>query len=758
MSEHGFWKPAPVQQQLRNDDSVFREDSVGAILYPQVSAGTNHSHSHSSGPPSSLQQQRRLLPIYKHRRQILYAVEHFSVVVIVGETGSGKSTQIPQYLNSEGGWTKNAFRIVATEPRRLAAITLAQRVAQEMNDTKKTKVGYTVRFDDQTTHTTKIKYATDGILLQEATHGDPLLSRYSVVILDEAHERTLNSDALLGLLRKIRRQRQTSLRIVVCSATLDATRFLEFFIGKQPNNDPNKDFLSTGTIISVDGRQHPVDVLYLEQPAPDYLNAMIEAAWKIHSTYENLDHDDNGDILCFLPTAEDIDRAVRLAEDYFDRQEEARRGGKGQPAEVDCLPLYGTLPFQMQARIFQQQDPQQQQSSRSRKHKHKHSNNKQRHRRRIIFATNIAETSVSVPRIRYVIDSGLVKLPYFDPVAGLERLLVGPISQASAQQRTGRAGRVCAGKCYRLYTESYFTKQLQPHTPPEILRTNLTGFILTLKSLGVDNILAFELMDVPSIAALQHGLESLYALGCIDDDTEITADGLDVAAFPVEPRVARMLLQSLVEGCSWEVLAVASALQVRDLWQGRPRQHHSSSSSTSQTVIDYEAAMAEIADVSGDHVTYANLFAVDDDRGGMDQSECRDRFVNYLALRRGLEVRNQLARFLRKFGKVRAVGLSAESAGGDVELHRSQAIRRCVTAGFFFNVAKLGSDGRYYTLRNQILVTPAANSILTTHSLLSSEYIVFGETVDGARGGIELKSVSAIEAKWLRELAPHYWE
>jgi len=224
MSEHGFWKPAPVQQQqqsLRED--VFREDSVGGalLLYPSPSSSSGGG----GGPPSSLQQQRRLLPIYKHRRQILYAVEHFSVVVIVGETGSGKSTQIPQYLHAqEGGWTKNDFQIVCTEPRRLAAITLAQRVAQEMNDnnsnnnnTNHNTVGYTVRFDDQTTHTTKIKYATDGILLQEATHGDPLLSRYSVVILDEAHERTLNSDALLGLLHKIRRQRQTSLRIVVCN-------------------------------------------------------------------------------------------------------------------------------------------------------------------------------------------------------------------------------------------------------------------------------------------------------------------------------------------------------------------------------------------------------------------------------------------------------------------------------------------------------------------------------------------------------------
>jgi HrpA-like RNA helicase len=301
---------------------------------------------------------------------------------------------------------------------------------------------------------------------------------------------------------------------------------------------------------------------------------------------------------------------------------------------------------------------------------------------------------------------------------------------------------------------------MHPHTPPEILRSNLTGFILTLKSLGIVNILAFELLDVPSIEALQHGLESLYALGAIDEATQITPEGFDMAAFPVDPRVARMLLHSLVEGCSWEVLAVASALQVRDLWQGPPR-----SSRHQQRRIDYEAALSEIADASGDHVTYANLFAEDDDRGGLDADECRDRFLNHMALRRGLEVRQQLARFLRKYGRVQAFGLQAGGGGGaittsttDHEVHRSRAVRRCVTAGFFFNVAKLGNDGRYYTLRNQVLVTPAANSIFTTHATISSEYIIFGETADGARGGLELRSVSAIEAQWLRELAPHYWE
>jgi ATP-dependent RNA helicase DDX35 len=629
--------------------------------------------------------------------------------VIVGETGSGKSTQIPQYL-VEGGWTGNDFQIVCTQPRRLAAITLCQRVAQEMGDSA--KVGYTVRFDDQSGLQTQIKYVTDGILLQEAASatGDPLLSQYSVVMIDEAHERTLQSDAVMGLLPKIRKHRP-ELRIIVCSATIDAQQFLDFFTNSTTEN------ATTGTIISVDGRQHPVDILYLQSPAPDYVTASVETAWKIVQQYED------GDILCFLPTGENIDQAVRLAEEFFDNQQQQRD-------PIDLLPLYGSLPYHMQTRIFQ-------------------NSKKGTRARRVIFSTNIAETSVTVPHIRFVIDSGLVKLPYFDSSTGLERLIVAPISQKSAQQRAGRAGRNQSGICLRLYTEQYLTEKMEADTPPEILRSNITSFILTLKALGVDNILAFDLMDIPNVSSLQHGLECLYALGAIDDNTYITKDGLDMASFPVEPRVARMLLESVAAGCSWEVLAVAGALQVRELFH-MPRRGYQSQR-RQQQMLDYESAMSEIADLSGDHVTYANLFAQMDDLD-MSEEDCKERFINYLALRRGLEVRSQLARFLRRFGRVQALGLASDVSA------RSKAIRKCVTAGFFFNIAKLDNDGHYYTLRNHILVSPSPSSILMTHAKLTSEYIVFGESYDGSYGDIELRSVSVIEAKWLRELAPHYWQ
>lgn len=734
-----------------------------------------------------------LLPIYKHRRQILYALENFGVVVIVGETGSGKSTQTLQYLY-EHGWAdeSNEFQVVCTQPRRIAAQTLAARVSEEVggksdNATVGGTVGYSVRFDDcSDPHRTKIKFVTDGILLREATLHDPLLSNYSVVMVDEAHERNINSDVLLGLLKKIRRRRK-DLRVIVCSATIDAEAFLNFFTDgatsdskkkqdateqqpeakkrksrwdthvpskemeaatKQTEADKNakNNKLDSGTIISVDGRQHAVDVLYLAQPAPDYVKKTVETALVIHWEEPNA-----GDILCFLPSGEDIDSAIRMAEETLDHQQQEQQliqEQQKQQQQVDFLPLYGTLPYQMQARVFQTEND-------ARRGK--------RQRRRIIFATNMAETSVTVPRITHIIDCGLAKLPYFDPKTGFDRLVITATSHASARQRAGRAGRVQAGKCFRLYTEQFMVDKMSANTPPEILRTNLTGFILTLKALGVDNILAFDLLDLPSVDALSHGLECLYALSAIEDNTSLSKLGMDMAAFPTEPRVARMLLASLEIGCSWEVLSVACAMQVRQLFL-KPR--GGGGGLQQQRMLDYEAAMAEVADPSGDHVTYANIIAEHDDRSGtgggrihVDEEECKERFIHPIALRRALEVRAQLTKFLRRYGTIKAMGLTAGlgAVGGGGTVERSKAIRKCVTAGFFFNVAKLANDGRYYTIRKNILVTPSSSSVFHSHGG-SSEYILFCETHDGARGGIELRSVSTIDARWLRELAPHYWD
>lgn len=708
----GFWKP---ESSKLLTEKYSRDREFGSVPF-----------NFSNAP---LAQQRLLLPIHKHKRQIVFAVENHRVTVIVGETSTGKSTQIPQYL-FENGWCENDFLVACTQPRRIAAQTLAQRVSLEVGKGPVgTTVGYSVRFDDKVSEKTKIVFLTDGMLLREATLHDPLLSRYSVIMVDEAHERNINSDTVLGLLKKILRKRR-DLRIIICSATINAEKFLDYFVGKattgkkrkrrwdnpQISQDAVEIEKTTGTIISVDGRQFSVDVMYLQTPTNNYIRSCIETALRIAESSQT------GDVLCFLPSAEDIDVAIKIGEDYMDNHD------RSMSERVTLMPLYASLPYKLQAQVFQPEGPES--------------------KRRIILATNIAETSVTVPRITHVVDSGLVKLPYFDPRTNFDRLVIVPTSKASAQQRAGRAGRLQAGFCYRLYTEDFYASKMKPTTQPEILRSDLTKFVLSLKALAIENPLTFDMMDgIPSIEAISHAMESLFALGAIDEETQLTKLGLDMSSFPTEPRVSRMLLESLKEGCSREIAGVASTLQVQSLFV----KQHGASTRRQQQQLDFEAAISQVADSSGDHVTFANVMAEHDDHG-FDYEDCKERFLNFIALKRSLEIRNQLMRFLRKFGRVSSLGMAEAQA-------RSISIRKCVTAGFFFNVAKMNNDGRYYTIRRdrKILVTLSHSSVFRSHGGYS-EYIVFCETRDSARGGIELDSVSSIDSRWLRELAPHYWE
>jgi len=716
-----------------------------------------------------MSQSKQMLPIAAHRTQILYALEKFGVVIIVGETGCGKSTMLPRYFY-ENGWADSDDdidrEIICTQPRRIAAITLANRVSQELQDSSGT-VGYSVRFaSTYNPGTTKIRYVTDGWLLRETLLLDPLLKRCSVLIIDEAHERSLNTDLLLGVVKKIRRVRP-DLRLVVCSATLDAEAFLEFFVGKKEKDteskrrsdekrrkkrksrwgriddnsdatkrttsisDANDTDLRNGTIISVDGRQHPVDIMYSKEPVSNYIQSTIEIALQIHESEVG-----DGDILCFLPTGEDIDRAVEMANNMQIR------------GSVVFLPLCSSLSQQMQSQPFLPR------SEDELKNK----------TRRIILATNIAETSVTVPRIAHVIDCGFAKMPFFDPYSGFDRLIVCPISRASAQQRAGRAGRVRSGKCYRLYSENDFLA-MEVNTAPEIQRCQLSTLIMTIKALGVHNILSFDLLSLPSSEALSHGLESLSALRAIDDKAELTELGKEMIYFPTDPRVSRLLLASLDMEVRDEtsstvsklivgdMLTVAAALQVRNLFF-QPR--------TERQWRSYDDAMADILDRSGDHMTMVHLFDLcDHSKTILSEEECRERFANRVALKRALDVRNQLARFLSRrfgggsnwFGKKRQELVGSNAV--DTQ-ERSEAIRKCVCAGYFMNAAKLGNDGCYYTLRGRYAVSISSASVLHRYGE-SSDYVVFGETFDGSSGGVDVMPCSSINGLWLQQLAPHYW-
>jgi HrpA-like RNA helicase len=314
---------------------------------------------------------------------------------------------------------------------------------------------------------------------------------------------------------------------------------------------------------------------------------------------------------------------------------------------------------------------------------------------------------------------------------------------ASAKQRSGRAGRLKPGKCYRLYTEAEMMNRMQTNTIPEILRTNLSSFLLTLKALGVHNILAFDLMTLPSVPALCQGLETLYVLGAIDEKTNLTSVGSIMAEFPTEPQVSKMLLESLSNNCSKEILCVAAAQQVRSLFY-QPR--------TAKQNMDFDTAVRDIVDNKSDHVTYVRLMQMNDTTP-LNENDCKEYFINYNALRRANEIRKQLTKCIRKYGPVK--GLDDEGYRGEDEI--SACIRKCITGGYFSNTAKLGNDGRYYSLRGNHMLSVSPTSMFQRFGL-TSEYILFGETYDGRRGGIEVNFVSAIEGNWLREIAPHYWD
>mmetsp|Transcript_12583 Transcript_12583/g.25735 ORF Transcript_12583/g.25735 Transcript_12583/m.25735 type:complete len:692 (+) Transcript_12583:114-2189(+) len=637
------------------------------------------------------------LPISAHRRQVLFALEQHRVVVIVGETGSGKSTQIPKYL-VEGGWCGNNFQVVCSQPRRLAAVKLSERVSSEMRSRHGAgAVSYKVRFDDTTSEQTKVKFVTDGVLVRESL-SDPLLEEYSVVIVDEAHERNLNQDVLFGLLKKIRRRRP-NLRIVICSATIDAEAFSSFFCSESP---------SDGVIISVDGRQHPVETMYLTTPTPNYVHECASTVVAIHEA------EADGDILVFLPTAEDIERSLGLTEELL-------RKGDGSSAslpkgrrdyQLQLLPLYAALPQHLQKLPFVNTP----------------------NKRKAIFATSIAETSITLPKVKYVVDSGFVKLPFFDSDRGFERLVITNISKASANQRAGRAGRTSPGKCYRLYPHSSFAS-FSNQTPPEISRTPLSSFILTMKALGIDNIMKFDLLTPPSVEAMCFALEELFAVGAIDKNCALVPGVGDLLAeFPVEVKLGRSLLAAFDYGCVEEIISIAAASQVNNVF-------HFARSATQKRERD--AAVAEYVHSSGDHLTFARIFNDDQWKNG---NLCRERFLNHRALQKANEVRGQLRGFCRRL----AGGISRLPSVGVGEEESDKAILQALTKGHVFNVARLESDGNYRTLRgsNHVVVSPM--SLYASFGKFA-EYVIFSYTEDSPRsiGQLQLVNCSAINGQWL---------
>ncbi|XP_058143069.1 probable ATP-dependent RNA helicase DHX35 isoform X2 [Dasypus novemcinctus] len=677
-----FWRPGTEGPgvSISEERQSLAENSVTTVVYNPYAA-------------LSIEQQRQKLPVFKLRNHILYLIENYQTVVIVGETGCGKSTQIPQYL-AEAGWTAEGRVVGVTQPRRVAAVTVAGRVAEERGAVLGHEVGYCIRFDDCTDLlATRIKFLTDGMLVREMMV-DPLLTKYSAIMLDEAHERTLYTDIAIGLLKKIQKKRG-DLRLIVASASLDAEKFRDFF-NQNETNDPTRD---TCVILTVEGRTFPVDIFYLQSPVPDYIKSTVETVMKIHQT------EGDGDILAFLTGQEEVETVMSML------IEQARALARtGMKRHLRVLPMYAGLPSFEQMKVFER-------TSRS--------------VRKVIVATNVAETSITISGIVYVIDCGFVKLRAYNPRTAIECLVVVPVSQASANQRAGRGGRNRSGKCYRLYTEEAFDK-LPQSTVPEMQRSNLAPVILQLKALGIDNVLRFHFMSPPPAQSMVQALELLYALGGLDKDCHLTEPlGMRIAEFPLNPMFAKMLLESGNFGCSQEILSIAAMMQIQNIFVIPPNQK-------SQAIRVHRKFAVE----EGDHLTMLNVFEAFI-KHNKNSQWCQQHFLNYKGLVRAATVREQLKKLLVKFQ------VPKKSSEGDPD-----PVLRCIVSGFFANAARFHSTGTYRTIRDdhELHIHPA--SVLYAEK--PPRWVIYNEVIQTSK--YYMRDVTAVESAWLLELAPHFYQ
>ncbi|KDQ52578.1 hypothetical protein JAAARDRAFT_138414 [Jaapia argillacea MUCL 33604] len=645
---------------------------------------------------------RRKLPVFAQMEEF-YKMVSFSenqIIVMVGETGSGKTTQIPQFVcYSDLPHTKGKL-VACTQPRRVAAMSVAKRVADEMDVPLGKQVGYSIRFEDMTEPgTTFLKYMTDGMLLREAMN-DPNLERYSTIILDEAHERTLATDILMGLLKTLAKKRK-DLKLIIMSATLDALKFQKYFALTPGEPAP---------LFKVPGRTHPVEVFYTQDPEPDYVEAAIRTVLMIHRA------EDPGDVLLFLTGEEEIEdacRKIKLEADDLMNQDPDSVG------PLVCIPLYSSLPPAQQQRIF---DPAP--SARS---------GSGPPGRKVVVSTNIAETSLTIDGIVYVVDPGFSKQKVYNPRIRVESLLVSPISKASAQQRAGRAGRTRPGKCFRLYTERDFMKELEEQTHPEILRSNLANTVLELVKLGIKDLVKFDYVDAPAPETLMRALELLNFLAALDDDGNLTALGGMMAEFPLDPQLAKMLIVSPEFKCSNEMLTIVAMLSVPNVWVRPPNQRKES-----------DAAKAMLTVPDGDHLTLLNVYN-EYMNNGQDKNWAWTNYLSARALQQADNVRAQLQRTMERYD-IDLVSISDSS-----KLY--VAVRMALVCGFFMQVAhKEGEKGNYLTVKDNQVVALHPSCGLDKQP----EWVIFNEFVLTTRPYI--RTVTEVRPEWLLEFATGYFD
>lgn len=661
------------------------DDWKNDMKYSSVMAKHRNSSRFSGNLQSGLQDNskrtiddiRRSLPVYSTKRRLMNVIREHQVCIVVGETGSGKTTQLAQYLEEEG-YAQYGI-IGCTQPRRVAAVSVAQRVAEEFHSGCEVgqEVGYTIRFEDCTSEKTIIKFMTDGILLRESLN-DGDLDRYSAIIMDEAHERSLNTDVLFGILREIVARRR-DLKVIVTSATMNAEKFSNFFGG--------------APVFTIPGRTFPVDSFFSRNPVEDYVHGAVWQALQLH-----IQAPLPGDILIFMSGQEDIEATCEtLAEEI---------GKRENPRPVLILPIYSQLPTDLQAMIFEPAKAD---------------------TRKIVVATNIAETSLTIDGIKYVIDAGYCKLKTYNPRLGMDALLLCPASQSSVNQRAGRAGRTGPGKCYRLFTSSAFETELLESNVPEIQRTNLSHVVLLLKTLGVQDLLEFPFLDPPPKDIVLKSMHGLWLIGALGTEGELTDIGRKMSAFPLDPALSSLVFIGERLSCLDETVTIVAMLSVPNVFV-RPQGREEESDNAREKFFIPES----------DHLTLLHVYQ----RwcaAGCRSDWCARNYISSKSMRKAREVREQL------FDIVRLTKMQRSSC------EDWDAIRKAIAMAFFYQAARRKGIGEYINIRSAVICGLHPTSAMFG-SGLSPDYVVYHELIMTRKE--YMSCVTAVEPQWLAEAGP----